>query len=297
MKLSNFSPTHQLVLTALMAGINVIFALLSSFFFPASLFIMLFLPLASIIVALNVDLRLYPVYIIATLGLSLLVNFSHFDTTLFFLLPILLSGLTFGLLIKNNLPDVVLLLVVSVVNLATLFLTIPFINLIYEIDFMSLFASLIGFNNVSFGTFILPAILALLAFMQTLITLFVISQDAPLFRIKINTFFWPYARFALLFLIIAFIPLLLLKENLGLVLLLFILFISIYLFIPLIKENLLFGIVILAFTLVFGVTGVALFNQYTTILSFLGVIFGVIPIVISDFLWLYISRRKLRSVE
>lgn len=297
MKLSNFSPTHQLVLTALMAGINVIFALLSSFFFPASLFIMLFLPLASIIVALNVDLRFYPVYVIATLVLSLLVNFAHFDTTLFFLLPILLSGLTFGLLIKKNLPDIILLLVVSLVNLAVLFLTIPLINLIYEIDFMTTFSALIGFSNIDFGRFILPAILALLAFMQTLITLLIISQDAPLFRIKINTDYCVYTRYINLGLIVAIIPLMFFKAEVALVLLLYILFISIYLFIPQFSENLKFAVVLLAVVLLFAASGIALFNQYTTILSLLGIIIGVIPIVISDFLWLYISRRKIRSVK
>lgn len=297
MKLTNFSRTHQLVLTALMAGINVIFALLSNFFFPASLLIMLFLPLASIIVALNVDLRYYPVYLFGTLILSLLVNFAHIDTTLFFLLPILLSGLTFGLLIKKNLPDIILLLVVSLVNLAVLFLTIPLINLIYGIDFMTVFATLIGFNNAPFGKFILPAILALLAFMQTLITLLVISQDAPLFRIKINSAYWPWARYTNLGLIVAFVPLLFFKEEVALVLLLYILFISIYILIPLMKENIKVGIVVLSLVLLFAASGVAIFNQFTTILSLLGVIFGVIPIVITDILWLYISRRKKRSVE
>ncbi len=280
-----------------MAGINVIFTLLSNLFFPASLFIMLFLPLASIIVALNVDLRYYPVYLIATIVLSLLVNYGHFDTSLFFLLPILISGLTFGLLIKYKLPDIVLLLIVSLVNLAVLFLTIPLINVIYDIDFMRVFASLIGFNDFKFGSFILPALLALLAFMQTLITLLVISQDAPLFRIEINHNFWPFARYANLILIALFIPPLFFKQEISLVLLLYIIFISLYIFIPLFKENAKLGVITLSLTLLFGALGVAIFHEYTTILSMFGIIFGIIPIVISDFLWLYISSRKKRSVE
>lgn len=280
-----------------MAGINVIFTLLSNLFFPASLFIMLFLPLASIIVALNVDLRYYPVYLIATIVLSLLVNYGHFDTSLFFLLPILISGLTFGLLIKYKLPDIVLLLIVSLVNLAVLFLTIPLINVIYDIDFMRVFASLIGFNDFKFGSFILPALLALLAFMQTLITLLVISQDAPLFRIEINHNFWPFARYANLILIALFIPPLFFKQEISLVLLLFIICISLYIFVPLFKENAKIGLITLSITLLFSASGVAVFHEYTTIFSIFGIIFGIIPIVISDFLWLYISSRKKRSVE
>ena len=154
-----------------MAAINVIFALISSYVFAFSLLIMLFLPLASIVVALNVDLKYYPVYFFGTLLLALVINMANIDNTLFFLLPILTSGLAFGLLIKHNVSDVLILFVVSLVNVLTTFITIPVINLIYDINFLEVFARFIGFNNTKIGMLILPSVLTLLAFMQTLITL------------------------------------------------------------------------------------------------------------------------------
>ena len=89
-----------------MAGINVIFALLSNFFFPASLLIMLFCRLLVLLSRWTLTYVIIRFIFFGTLILSLLVNFAHIDTTLFFLLPILLSGLTFGLLIKKKFAQI-----------------------------------------------------------------------------------------------------------------------------------------------------------------------------------------------
>ena len=150
MKLRNLSRTHQLVLGAIMAAINVLFALFSSYLFAFSLLVMLFLPLASVIVAINIDIKYYPVYLIGTLLLALVINLANIDNTLFFLLPILTSGLAFGFLIRFKASDLLILLVVSVINLITMLVTIPVINAIYSINFLEIFAQFLGFNNIAF---------------------------------------------------------------------------------------------------------------------------------------------------
>lgn len=295
MKLSNLSRTHQLVLGSIMAAINVIFALISSYIFAFSLLVMLFLPLASIVVALNVDLKYYPVYLIGTLLLSLVLNFANFDNTLFFLLPVLMSGLTFGLLIKHKVSDVFIILIVSLVNLTTLFITIPIINLIYDINFLEVFASFIGFNDLAVGRLILPSVLTLLAFMQTLLTLVIISQDAKYFQIEINTTPWKYQSFACIILLIPIIILMFFAEGIAIALFLFVLFLAVSSLIKLIQAHTLFGIIMLATALIFALVGIAIFRQHFSVPYYFGVIFGIIPIVISDFLWLYISSKRTRS--
>lgn len=292
MKMNSLSRTHQLVLGALMGAINVIFALVSSYLFAFSLLIMLFLPLASIIVAINIDIKYYPVYLIATLTLALVLNLGNIDNTLFFLLPILTSGLAFGLLIRYEVPDILILLIVSGVNLITLLITIPIINLIYDVNFLSLFASFIGFNNLEFGELVLPSLLTLLAVMQTLLTLVIVTQDAALFRIEINTKEWPYINILALIFSAGVVTLMFFNHGIALAVLFVIILLLFYQIVHLFEKHTVFAWVSLLTAVVFTIIGLAIFQNYTSIPYFFGVILAVIPVVIIDVLWLYINRKK-----
>ncbi|OQC10336.1 MAG: hypothetical protein BWX74_00684 [Tenericutes bacterium ADurb.Bin087] len=292
MKLNSLSRTHQLVLGALMGAINVIFALVSSYLFAFSLLIMLFLPLASIIVAINIELKYYPVYLLGTLALALVLNLGNIDNTLFFLLPILTSGLAFGLLIKYNIPDIIILLVVSGINLLTTLITIPIINLIYDINFLAVFATFIGFNNLEYGALVLPSILTLLAVMQTLITLVIVTQDAALFRLEINTNYWPYVNLVNLVFSAQLCVISLFFVKIGLALLFIVILLMLYQIIHLFKKHLNLAWSTLLAAIILAIVGIAIFENYTPFPFYFGIIFAFIPVVISDVLWLYISRKK-----
>lgn len=292
MKMNSLSRTHQLVLGALMGAINVIFALISSYLFAFSLIIMLFLPLASIIVAINIDLKFYPVYLLGTLALALVLNLGNIDNTLFFLLPILTSGLAFGLLIRHKVPDILILLIVSGVNFLTLLITIPIINLIYDVNFLQVFASFIGFNNIEFGELVLPSILTLLAVMQTLITLVIVTQDAAYFRLEINTEEWPYISLVNLGFSAIVTVLMFFNHGISLALLFVVILLSLYQIVHLFQKHTIFAWSTLLATIVFIIIGLALFENYTSLPYYFGIIIAVIPVVISDILWLYISRKK-----
>lgn len=292
MKMNSLSRTHQLVLGALMGAINVIFALISSYLFAFSLIIMLFLPLASIIVAINIDLKFYPVYLLGTLALALVLNLGNIDNTLFFLLPILTSGLAFGLLIRHKVPDILILLIVSGVNFLTLLITIPIINLIYDVNFLQVFASFIGFNNVEFGELVLPSILTLLAVMQTLITLVIVTQDAAYFRLEINTEEWPYISLVNLGFSAIVTVLMFFNHGISLAFLFVVILLSLYQIVHLFQKHTIFAWSTLLATIVFIIIGLALFENYTSLPYYFGIIIAVIPVVISDILWLYISRKK-----
>ena len=292
MKMNSLSRTHQLVLGALMGAINVIFALISSYLFAFSLIIMLFLPLASIIVAINIDLKFYPVYLLGTLTLALVLNLGNIDNTLFFLLPILTRGLAFGLLIRHKVPDILILLIVSGVNFLTLLITIPIINLIYDVNFLQVFASFIGFNNIEFGELVLPSILTLLAVMQTLITLVIVTQDAAYFRLEINTEEWPYISLVNLGFSAIVTVLMFFNHGISLALLFVVILLSLYQIVHLFQKHTIFAWSTLLATIVFIIIGLALFENYTSLPYYFGIIIAVIPVVISDILWLYISRKK-----
>ena len=297
MKLSNLTRTHQLVLGSIMAAINVLFAILSSYVFAFSLLIMLFLPLASVIVALNIDLKFYPVYFLGTMFLALILNFANIENTLFFLLPILASGLTFGLLIKHNIPDILILVIVSCVNLTTLLITIPIINLIYSINFLETSASFIGFTSIDYGKLIVPSILTLLAFGQTLITLLVISVDARYFRITINAKPWKYTSIVNLLFIGLYIGFIFWNEGIALALLFVLFLLSIYALIGIYQKHKLSGYIASLISFAFLFIGIAITEQFIPVKAYFGLLFAVVPIVITDILWLYINSRKKEELN
>lgn len=292
MKLHNLSRTHQLALGAVMAAINVVFAIFSSYLFAFSLLIMLFLPLASIIVAINIDIKYYLVYFLGTMLLALVLNLANIENTLFFLLPILTSGLAFGFLIRVHASDILLLLGVSAVNLLTLLITIPVINLIYSIDFLNVFASFIGFNDLAFGNLILPSVLTLLAFMQTLITLIIITMDAKYFRIEIISAPFKYIGLVTLFFLVLVIIFMFFFENIALALLFITLFLSVYELLLLFEKNKTVMLISLTLAVAFTFIGIAIFENNTPLPFYFGIIIGVIPIVIGHNIWLYISNKK-----
>lgn len=292
MKLHNLSRTHQLALGAVMAAINVVFAIFSSYLFAFSLLIMLFLPLASIIVAINIDIKYYLVYFLGTMLLALVLNLANVENTLFFLLPILTSGLAFGFLIRVQASDILILLGVSAVNLLTLLITIPIINVIYNINFLTVFATFIGFNDVSFGNLILPSILTLLAFMQTLITLIIITMDAKYFRIEIKSTPLKYVGFINIFFAALVIIFMFFFENIALALLFIVIFLSVYELLLLFNNSKTVMLISLTLAIALTFIGVAIFENNTPLPFYFGIIIGVIPIVIGHNIWLYINNRK-----
>ncbi|HOM32243.1 MAG TPA: hypothetical protein PLY27_01815, partial [Bacilli bacterium] len=211
---------------------------------------------------------------------------------LFFLLPILTSGLAFGLLIRHKVPDILILLIVSGVNFLTLLITIPIINLIYDVNFLQVFASFIGFNNIEFGELVLPSILTLLAVMQTLITLVIVTQDAAYFRLEINTEEWPYISLVNLGFSAIVTVLMFFNHGISLALLFVVILLSLYQIVHLFQKHTIFAWSTLLATIVFIIIGLALFENYTSLPYYFGIIIAVIPVVISDILWLYISRKK-----
>ena len=80
----------------IMAAINFIFILLSSFI-PFLLFVLVFiLPLASAVVTVFCKKRYYIIYFVVTGALCLLINAPD---TMFYVIPSLITGFIFGFLI------------------------------------------------------------------------------------------------------------------------------------------------------------------------------------------------------
>lgn len=155
---------------ALMAALNIAFALMASFVPLAGLFLAIALPLISALVIVKCDVRHYPIYAMATLGLALIVTMHQLETTIFYLLPALILGLFYGLLYKLRLPEAIIISITSFVQLGLLYLTIIMINGIFEIDFLALLALVLNLDSISNIAIIMPTLLYAISLAQATFT-------------------------------------------------------------------------------------------------------------------------------
>ena len=86
-----FSPretsAQNIAYISIMASIDVVFALFATFFPFGAIFLMLLLPLPSAVAAYYCKNRYIPVYLLASIGLSLIATIWDFQLTLFYAIP------------------------------------------------------------------------------------------------------------------------------------------------------------------------------------------------------------------
>ena len=170
------TPVKTITYMALMAALNVTFAFIASLVPLAGLFLAIALPLASALVVLKTDVRYYPIYALATLGLSLVVALQQLEVTLFYVLPSLLLGFVFGYLYKKRTDDVSTIIVASLLQLVILYATIGLINLIFMVDFIASLALLLNIDSAT-DMVVMPAILYVVSLAQVTISYFIIGHE------------------------------------------------------------------------------------------------------------------------
>ena len=110
---------------AIMASINVVFALLS-FFIPGAIFFLFFLlSLSSSLVAMFCIKKYYIVYFIVTLAITLPINFSD---ALFYVFPALVSGFVFGYCYEKKISPITLIILLTIVQMGFSYISIPMIE-------------------------------------------------------------------------------------------------------------------------------------------------------------------------
>jgi hypothetical protein len=175
--MANTAPIKTITYMALMAALNVLFAFIASFIPMAGLFLVIALPLASALVALRVDLRFYPIYFMATLGLSLVVTLHQLETTIFYIFPALILGLVYGLLYRVKLSDGAIIILASFVQLGLLYVTIILIDAIFEVHFTASIQTILTRGSMNDVSLIMPAFLYVISLAQTIITYMIIGPE------------------------------------------------------------------------------------------------------------------------
>ncbi|MFA6645275.1 MAG: hypothetical protein WCS76_02795 [Bacilli bacterium] len=171
---------------AIMAAINAIFSLLAALVPALSLFLMIVLPLSSAIVFLFCKHRYYPIYAVATIIICLVITIFDMSFTIFYVVPSILTGYLFGLFIKYKLHAIWIILITSIAQGLFTALTLPLINLIFDVNVIDTFKGLLQLTNSTNTDIIVPSFLFYLALTQMVFSYIVIHSEINKFGYEIN---------------------------------------------------------------------------------------------------------------
>lgn len=167
----------------LMAAVNVIFIVLT-YSVPFLLFLLVFLlPLCSAIISFYCKKIYFPIYFIVVSAICLLIDFSD---TIFYVIPSLITGFIFGLLVEKKVPSVYIITIETIIQFGISLAFIPLIKLITNRDIVYDMAKLFSLENYEYLNYIKYTFIFFISFVQIIITFLVLYSELSKFGININ---------------------------------------------------------------------------------------------------------------
>ena len=121
---------------AIMAAINVIFVLLTTFV-PFLLFLLVFvLPLSCTLVVLLCPKKLFIIYACATIGLCMIVTMHNISDTLFYIIPSIITGFVFAICVEQKIPYSIAIMLATFIQFGLSYAALPLIKLITHVDLL-----------------------------------------------------------------------------------------------------------------------------------------------------------------
>ena len=253
---------QNMALMGLMSTLNIIIAVVSSLVPIISIFLILILPLISVLVELFCKDRYYPIYAIATFGLSLVATLWNMETTIFYLLPSLIVGYIFGLLAKKRIPSLYSILITSLIQLGLTMLFIPLINFIFDVDMVNFFKTIFKLTESKNIDIIVPSFIFVISLIQMSLSNLIIKEEIKKigFEEIDEKKQWIY-QLILLVDTLAIIGLYFLSLKLAYVFLLIAIYLAVFIIADYIKMKYIWTLIIFAFGLLINVIVFALANE------------------------------------
>lgn len=181
---------QNMAFMGVMAAINIIIAVVAALSSIAGIFLILILPLTSVLVAIYCENKYFPIYAIATFGLSIVATLWNMQTTFFYVLPSLITGYVFGYSTKHKIHPVWSILCSSIIQGGITFAFIPLINFIFEVDIIGTFKTAFGLTSSTSVDIIIPSFILAISLVQIILSFIIISNEVKKFGFaEINTNF------------------------------------------------------------------------------------------------------------
>lgn len=176
---------QSLALSALMTSINAIIIFISSIsgaFFISDLILILFFPLITSFTFLFIDKKMAFCYVIASLLVCLVINL---EKTIFYLIPSLISGFIFALLIEKKVNIIWIIAFTCIINSLVSFGLFYVVELIFKTSLYDAFKLLFGINEENAAT-IFPLFIVLTSSIQTILNAIIIVPELKKFDVFIK---------------------------------------------------------------------------------------------------------------
>lgn len=161
----------------IMAAINIIFAVIVAFVPVLSIFLMLILPLTSAIVTIFCKEKYYIIYALATIGLSLTATIFNIQTTIFYIVPSILTGFCFGMMIKYRVNTIWVLITTAIIQTIFTLATIPLIDLLFDTDIVLFFKTVFRVDAYVYIDTIIPSVIFFMSLTQMLFSYIMIASE------------------------------------------------------------------------------------------------------------------------
>lgn len=286
-------------LMALMAAINIIIAELAALTPLVSIFVILILPLTSAIVELCCKDRFFPIYALATFGLSLALTFWNIETTIFYVFPSIVTGYIFGLLAKRKIPTVWSIFTATLAQTAITYALIPFIDFLFQVDIILTFKTAFGLKDMLYVDVIIPTFIFGVSLIQVSLSQLIVTQELNKFGMKddLNRFSKMASAISGLFFSLLIIPEYFLSLEVAYLSLAMSLFFAIYLLTNLFFEKKYFELIPVGVCLILNIVLFALVQSYlkeASQLLLIGFISACICLISIVFSLLHKKKEKIQ---
>ena len=184
------SIVQNIAYMGIMAAINIIFIIMT-YFIPFLLFVLvLVLPLCSAIITFYCKKIYFPIYFVVVAAICLLIDLSD---GIFYVIPSLITGFIFGLMIDKKIPSVFIIVSVTIVQFGLSLVSIPLIQLLTNRNIVTDMATLFKINEYEYLSYVKYAFIFFVAFAQTILSFLVMHSELNKFGMifidKMNKYF------------------------------------------------------------------------------------------------------------
>ena len=165
----------------IMAAINIIFILLT-YFIPFLLFVLVFvLPLCSAIISFYCRKIYFPIYFVVVSAVCLLIDLSD---GIFYVIPSLITGFVFGLLIDKKIPSVFIIVAVTIIQFGLSLASLPLIQVLTGRNIVSDMAAMFKLTDYPYLEHVKFTFIYFIAFVQTILSFLVMHSELNKFGME-----------------------------------------------------------------------------------------------------------------
>lgn len=205
---------QNIAFLAIMAAINIVLLLISTFLPYLLLLLTIILPFVSLLVTLLCKKRYYPIYIVATIGLSFLVSYDAINNILFYILPGVLSGFIFGYCLEKQIPSNYSILYSSFVYVICSYIAVLICSEVLNVPIEDLYFSILNLDEFFLKRYLISPFVFSIGIIQSSLSYLVIQKEIKKLGIEEKEIESNFEIFCLfIFILLTLVSILLTPEN------------------------------------------------------------------------------------